>query len=403
MSAVLSSTGLEIDTQAVAFDARVDALATELGLTAAQRETIRRTGRNGLHVLCRLAALSDVAGQEALLGVYRSLSWYAEGVYLERVVGLLGATRRAAQSSTVSGQAIGTAATVIPDGTRLRYNPTGSTWAVDGAAVIGGGGEVTITIVSESEDADEVDLDPDGDFEDWTILDTVTGWSDQLTPFQSVEQSVVGAPVETDAALRARAAQEAYRRGQGPLLAIEAAVAAVTGVVFVRAYENVDDATDADGIPSRSINVVVDGGAEADVVAAILASRPAGIYIHGTDHVVVEDLGSARTITVRYDDVAEIDLWIRATIATSTSEVEAAADIVDQCEELLLAGAEAAADIGRDVLPRRLAALLDEVDGFDSVTIELSDDGATWQTSKWEISIRERPSFDAARVSVIES
>src|SRR5690606_15794923 len=139
MAATLTITGLTVDTQEDAFNARVDALATELGLTAAQREIVRRTPRNGLHVLTRLATLADVAGEGAWPAAYRALSWYSEGASLERVVALLGVSRRPAQSAVVSGTAAGTAATVISAGARLQYTPTGSTWQVVSGAIIGGG------------------------------------------------------------------------------------------------------------------------------------------------------------------------------------------------------------------------------------------------------------------------
>lgn len=398
MPAILSSTGLAIDTQAVAFDTLVDDLATELGLTAEQREEIRRTRRNGLHVLCRLTALRDVAGQEALLEVYRRLSWYAEGSHLESVVALLGVERRAQSTSRLAFTVEGSNGTSIPLGSRWRYEPTGSTWVQTSATVLIAGGTSAVTLESEAPgEPDEVTLSD----ATWTSLDGIAGVSDAY----ATEQPIVGAPVETDPQLRARAAIEAYRRGQGPLLAIEAAVAAVDGVTFVRAYENTDETTDADGIPSRAIYVVVDGGAEAGVVAAILASRPAGIYLHGSDHAVVSDLGSGRVITVRYDDVTETPLWIRATIETSTSEELAAGDVTTQCEALLLERALALATIGGDVLPRKLAGALDDVNGFDGVDIELSDDGVIWLAAgaKWPIGINERPLFAAARVSCVEA
>lgn len=403
MTATFDSTGLTIQSFGEALDEIVDALQTGLTLTDAQAFRVRNDVRSVLGNLARAVAESDIAQQETLLQVYNSLSWYAEGAALERVAALLGVTRRAATSSQVIGAATGTAATALPGGTRLRYNPTGSTWALIGGYVIGGGGTVEITIESESSDADEVALDPATGFDDWTILDSVPGWSDVGT-FESTEQPVVGAPLETDAELRARAGVEAFRRAQGPLVAIEALVSAVSGVTFVRAWENTDDATDADGIPGRSINVVVEGGAAEDIAQAIRLSRPAGIYLHGTDVIEVVDLGAGRSLTVRFDRVADVALYIRATLTTSTSEVPAPADLETAATKALVDSGNEDAEIGADVLPRRLSASLDALDGFDAVVIELSDDGATWLPAgdKWPISIRQRASFAEGRVTIVE-
>lgn len=408
MSAVLSSAGLTIQTFDEVLEEVVVALGVALSLTEAQTNRMRTGVRSTLGQIARVEAEREVIAQEALLALYNALSFQAEGAQLDRVVRLLGMTRIPALRGEVIGTAAGTVATAIANGTRLQYNPTGSIWTViDGPYAIGGGGTVEIRLEADEESTEEVALDPDTGFDDWTILDSVVGWSD-VGSFESTEQPIVGNEVESDAALRSRAETEAFRRGQGPLKAIEAAIRAVEGVTYARVYENRTLVTDADGIPGKAINAVVEGGENAAVAAAIFTSRSAGAevfaLVDGSEEseVVVDDWGFSHTMA--FNRVTDLDLWIRCTLTTSTAEDTAPIGVTDTVEELLLTQAAASFGIGDDVRPYVLsgAVFTAGIPGIDNVLIELSTDGAIWVTTKLSVDIRERSVVNAARVSVLE-
>jgi hypothetical protein len=403
MSAVLDSTGLTTQTFDEILEEIIVAMGAALSLTDAQTNRMRTGVQSTLGQIVRVEAERDAIGQEALLTVYNALSFQAEGAQLDRVVRLLGMTRIPEERSLVIGTATGTATTVIPTGARLQYNPRETVWlVVDGPYVIGGGGTVEIQVESEIPLDNFVALDPDSGFDDWTILDTVVGWSD-VGAFESTEQPIDGHAVETDAALRSRAEVEAFRRGQGPLKAIEASIRSVTGVTYARVYENRTLVTDSDGIPGKAINAVVEGGADADVAEAIFLSRSAGAEVYGTDVTedVVDDWGFSHAMA--FDRVDDVPIWIRATLTTSTSEETPPPDIEDTVDALLLEFAEEQFGIGDDVLPWRLAAVVHVggYPGIDDVLIELSDDGVSWQTTKYAIGIRERATFTAGNTSVV--
>lgn len=409
----ISGTGLEIEAFDEVLEAYALSLQVGLDLTDAQRERLRTNTRSTLGQLIRVAAEAEVRMQEALLDVYNTLAITAEGAALDRVARLLGVTREPAISSSITGPATGTAATSIPNGTRLQYDgageAAGSVWLVTGGPyTIGGGGSVTITIESEEGEAYEPALDPDAGFDEWTILDTVIGFSDVGT-FESAAQPVVGSPIETDAALRARMAIEAFRRGQGPTLAIEAAISAVAGVTYVRAYDNPTDAADANGLPARSVNVIVEGGADAAVAAAYFASRSAGATLYalagGTavSETVTDAYGFAHTVA--FNRVAEVPMYIRCTLTTSTAEDEPPAGLVDAVAALLLEQAPELFGIGDDVRPYKLIGAIhaEDYSGIDNVLVELSLDGIAWATTVRTITIRQRATFAAARITVLEA
>lgn len=396
MSATLDSTGLTIQTNA---EILADVIAD---LQAAFGSNVRTELQSSFGQLARIWAELEAFEQEALLSVFHTFDLNAaEGVSLDRLVALLGMTRIPELQSQVTGTATGTPATNIPNGTRIQFDDDETVWlVVDGPYTIGGGGTVSITVEAEDTGA----LEP-GVSADWTILDVVTGFSD-VGSFASTAQPIVGRETETDTELRVRADTARYARGQGPNAAIEAAVLEVTGVTYVRCYENVTWITDANGIPGKSINVVVEGGADDEVAQAIWNAKPLGSGSHGTDVVdepVVDSRGEAQAVS--FDRVADVTIWIDATITTSTSEETPPDDLATLVADTLVEAGEDRFGIGDDVLPLRLAAALGDIPGIDAADVQISiDDGAAdpYSTAKRVISIRERATFATARITVTE-
>lgn len=245
----------------------------------------------------------------------------------------------------------------------------------------------------------------------WTVLDDA-----DFDTFVAMEQPIVGGPEESDAALRSSAATEAFRRGQGPQAAIRAAVSLVTGVTYVGVWESqVMDAcdVDADGIPGRAINVVVDGGSDADVAQAIYISRGAGTQTYAQPGLTAESVivypadGPGSPITIQFNRVEQIEMWIECEITTSTAEPPPAPPDVEDIVAAILLEAGAAFSVGDDVLPWRLegAVFAASLPGIDDVRVELSyDDGGTdpYSRAKRDITLRQRAVFDAARITVVQ-
>lgn len=350
---------------------------------------------SAMGLLQALIALRESHLQEVIQLLYQSTDpRLAEGVRLDQANSLLGITRLDAAPAQVLGTATGTPSTSIPDGTRVSvggyiFETSGGPYA------IGGGGTIGSVLVVAQEDG-EVDVSTLGA---WTILDAVSGFDS----FDDDSQTVDGRLKETDTELRARAEVERYRRSQANLDAIEAAVSQVEGVTYVRAWHNITtDPTDANGIPYLAINVVVQGGADADIAQAIWDSGPAGHLFYGTDvsEVVVDGPASH---TISFDRVDDVGLYVRATLTTSTSEESAPDALEDLVDTLLLAYTAANWDIGTDVLPYRLSGALAGIAGVDAISIETSLNGVDWTTTKRSITIREQAILTEARITFVEN
>lgn len=411
MTLALTATGLTIDTLDEIIESRVDAVATALSHTPVQKARMLSSVQSNLGNWARADAEAELAMHEALLLVYESISMSAGGHALESATKLFGISKDEAVQSVVVGTATGTGTPSIPLGTRLQYNPDSTIWTVaaSGYSVA----DTDVELLSEVTTGVTVALDPDTGFDDWTVLDTVTGFEG----FESTSQPTVGRPRETDSQLRLKHGTELFRRAQGPERAIEAAVLAVEGVTYVRAYSNRTNATDSDGIPGKAINVVVQGGTDALIAAAIFAARPAGAEMFGLAGAsqvsvsVMDTYGFAHV--VNFNRVDDVEVWVNVALTTSTSEESAPADIEDLVEALVLSRAPEIFDIGQDILPWRIAGEIHAAGyrGIDDVVVTLSLDGTgggggstdPYTTARRVMTVRQQGAFAAARIAATAS
>lgn len=347
--------------------------------------------------LQRLQALRESQIQEVALELWQSLDpRLAEGVPLDVRNSLLGVTRLPAAYAEVLGTFTGDPTTEIPDGFRVQVGDYVFQTA-NGPYTIGAGGTVSdVEVVAE--ELGEVDVSVLGA---WSLVDALSG----VDAFDDDSQPVLGRLEETDAGYRERAEVERYRRASGPLDAIESAVSQVDGVTYVRAYHNITtDPVDSDGIPYHAINVVVVGGLDAEVAAAIWESGPAGHLFYGTD--VTETVTSGvHEIEVSFDRVTEIELWVDIVAATSTSEETPPADLEALVRATLLDWTNENWNIGTDVLPHRLVGSLASIAGVDGFTIttSLTGGGGSYNGNKRAISLREQAVLTDARITFSEA
>jgi uncharacterized phage protein gp47/JayE len=347
----------------------------------------------------RIVALYHYRDQEKLQQLYQSFDpRLAEGVHLDIRLAGLGVTREPALRAEVLGTITSTGNLTVADGTRFAVG--GFTFAtIDGPYSRVGAGTIT-GVRLRSELYQPIDVSTLGA---WTILDAIA----DMDSFDDTSQPIAGRVEEADSAYRARAEIERYARASGPLEALDAGVGLAVGVDYARAYHNTDPTTDPDanGIPYDSVNVVVDGGTDADVAAAIVAYGPAATRFFGATEVTVGS--GARAQLVGFDRVADVDMHIRVSVTTSTSEdadqALGTAELQEAVEVALEAYAAASWTIGKDVIPAELAAAIMSagIPAIDAITVEIGDDGIAWQTTKYEISVRERAAYSDARVEPV--
>lgn len=346
----------------------------------------------------RLMTKRELEMQEKILQVYTQLdARLAEGVHADRNNAQTGSTRLPNTPAEVRGTATGTPATSIPNGTTVEIG--GFQFVTSGGPhVIGGGGTISDVLVVASLPG-EVDVATLGA---WTIIDTVSGFAS----FDDDTQPVVGRLVETDLEYRARAEVERFSRSSGPLLSIESAVSKVKGVTYVKAWHNVTvDPVDADGIELHGLKVVVEGGDAAQVAQAIWSSMPGGHLLFASDESEVIVEGPA-IHTIVFDRVDDIDMWVKVTLTTSTSEEAAPDGLEDLVKGLVYDYAILNWDIGSDVLAHRVSGALSSLAGVDATVIEFSTDdggGDPYSSAKKAMSIIQRAVPAKIRITLVEN
>ena len=184
---------------------------------------------------------AQAAYDTAALGaaIYNSFApTTAQGTGLSRLVKINGLQRLVPSNSTVDLVIVGTAFTTLTNA--LAVDVLGQQWAIPSPTTIPFSGTITVTATAVLPGAlnalaNTVDM----------IFTPTQGWQTVNNP----SAATPGAPVESDAALRARQAVSTELPALTELESTVAAIAQVPGVTAVQPYENYTNITNADGLP----------------------------------------------------------------------------------------------------------------------------------------------------------
>lgn len=175
----------------------------------------------------------------------------------------------------------------------------------------GGGAPAAYAVEFESENSGPVQAPANT----LTVIATpVVGWIDVIN---ALDADPLGRLTDSNAELRLRREQSLALSGSSGADQIRADVLAVTNVVSVQVFENWTDATDAEGLPEKSFEVVLFGDTADDdeIAQAIWGSKPGGIQAYGT----TGDSGTALDAngdphTVPFSRATEVPIYIAFTV-----------------------------------------------------------------------------------------
>lgn len=228
-----------------------------------------------------VAVEAKAAYDSAALGqsVYNSFSpSSAKGVGLSRVVKINGLKRHVPSFSTVTLTVVGSSGTVINNG--VAQDTINQKWLLPTVVTIPGGGTINVTATAELVGFVTADVATVT-----KIFTNTLGWQ----TVNNAAAAIPGAPVETDAQLRARQTVSTADPSLTVLDGTVGGVSNLTGVTKVRAYENDTDITDANTLPPHSISLVVAGGDDVAVAQEILLHKTPGTNTYGTTSELVYD------------------------------------------------------------------------------------------------------------------
>jgi uncharacterized phage protein gp47/JayE len=282
------------------------------------------------------ASIND--SNAAAIAIYNAFSpATAQGEGLSSVVKINGISRLVASNSTVTVTLGGTVGTTINNG---EVSDGTNTWTLPPTVTIPSAGEIAVTATAK-----EAGSIPAQAGTITQIATPVFGWS----TVTNAAAATVGAPIETDAALRVRQSNSVALPSQTVLEGMVGAVQSVTGVTRVKAYENDTNSTDSDGLPAHSIALIVEGGDSALIAEAIANKKTPGCYLYGSTAVsVIDDYGLSQT--VRYSSPTLVPISVSIELDALTGYTTA---IADEIKSTLVAYVENM-DIGQDVIITRL-------------------------------------------------
>lgn len=369
---------------------------------------------------------------------------------LDNILALSAAPRKKAKPSTVVVTATGTPSTEITQGSQVSVDSTGARFAADedtliatldawqaatayavGDRVTNDGDAWYCTVAGtsagsggpDSDGLDQGDTDTDNTVT-WILLGDGTGAVD--VQFSAVEtgptvavagdittiettisgwasaynllDAELGRSVETNEAARIRREDELASPGTGPADAIRADLLRVAGVTAAHVFVNNDDLTDVDGVPSHSVECLVQGGDDQDIFDQILQSVAGGIKTHGTESgTSVDSEGFAQP--VKFSRPEEIDIYLEVTLVK-----EAAEYVGDDAIKLAIVTAGNQSVTGYDAVASRVSAWCFGDTGVLDVTEVLIDDESSPVTSTTvAVSTRQIAVYDTSRITINSS
>ncbi|UTV56435.1 baseplate J/gp47 family protein [Burkholderia arboris] len=210
------------------------------------------------------------------IGVYNSFSpSKAVGAALSSNVKINGIQREAASYSSADITLGGQAATTITNG--IVKDGNNYQWALPATVTIPPAGEITVTATCTTIGAIAA------------LAGTINQIGTQTRGWQTAtnaSDAAPGAPVELDPALRVRQGVSTALPSQTVLDGIVGAIGNVPGVTRYVAYENDTSVTDANGIPSHSIALVVEGGDATAIANAVTVKKTPGGGTYGTTQII---------------------------------------------------------------------------------------------------------------------
>jgi uncharacterized phage protein gp47/JayE len=312
----------------------------------------------------QMAALFALAAKDlssAALAAANSFSpATAQGVGLSRVVKINGLKRALPSFSSLDLRCVGQAGTIITDG--IARDDSGNRWILPSEVVIPVTGETTVTAVAERVGAIRA------------LPHTVNNIATPTRGWQSVDNpnsASPGNPVESDFQLKNRQQISTSIPSTTVLEGLIGAIAEISGVTRIKAYENDTDIFNDDGLPPHSISIVVEGGDALEIAQVIKVKKGPGVgTFGGTIETIVDSLGIPHDIGFFRPIIVGIQVVVTLRALegfTQDIQTAAGAAVTNWINAL---------KIGQDVSVNRLRvpASLNANETFELVNVEISRD-----------------------------
>lgn len=227
---------------------------------------------------------------------------------------------------------------------------------------------------------------------DLSVIDTPVGG---VNSAKNIADADLGRDAMTDEEFRILRETLLTKEGTGVPDAIRAAMLEVSGVTNCTVFFNSTDAVDADGLPAHSCEVLVKGGADADVFQALWDNVPIGTTMIGDEVGTVVD-SEGYDQTVRFSRPEELEIWVEIDLEKYVKEYDGDATV----KAAIVAWGDAQRN-GKDVVASAISAQCFRVDGVLDVSQVLIGtanppvSGATIAVGRRQLAL-----YDTSRITI---
>lgn len=229
------------------------------------------------------------------------------------------------------------------------------------------------------------------------VIETpVAGWQGASNP----TDAELGRNLETNEELRIRRRVELRSQGTSPVDAIRARLLDqdnAPGVTSCTVFENTTDSVNADGMPPHSVEAMVEGGEDQDILDTLFASKAAGIATHGTTSGTVVD-ASGNSHTVKFSRPQLIGEYVTANVILSPDAPVDDNEVLATLELAVVTFGDSLA-IGHDVRYQKLVASVTSISWVEDVEdFFVGPAPAPTGTMNLVMGPRQRASFVSERI-----
>ena len=228
-----------------------------------------------------------------------------------------------------------------------------------------------------------------------TVIETPVSGLDSVTNQNDID---AGQEIETDAEAVLRR-QRSLSTGKATLDAIYRTILEINEVEDAKVYENDTDSVDAGGRPPHSIQAVVLGGVDQDIVDAIGSTKGAGCATYGTEFgSYTSAQGTLKT--VYFDRPTEVPIYISVTIQEGDDFPAGGADTIKQN---LVTVCESFFGVGDVIAHYKVSSALTGdylIAGMDDVDVYIGLSASPVTQTNLTLTETEVPIFDTANIEV---
>ena len=233
-----------------------------------------------------------------------------------------------------------------------------------------------------------------------TITNQVTKVLGVTGVINSTAPTTLGEDQESDEEFRVRRNRSTAINGQNNYDAMTGQLLALDGITDVYVHVNNTGAIDSTGTDAYTVWVIAEGGANSDI-ANIIYANGGGLPTRGNVSVNTVSV-SGEEVTVNFDRVNPVPLYIQFDLKNTNSDVNVNPDVVKSyiVENLTYSlGAPAETSEITDVASN---ALLTIGSGLYALNVEVSTDGTTWTDYIASASLQNKFVVDATRITINE-